>query len=113
MVKLLWISLPKVGFLLDGCLYSSVNGLTAAGTLAVESIAPVTDLMDVPAPVPGLGPRSSAALLGTASLSGIGLSILFGDVACKRRFFWLSLAQLGDSLLFLWAWWRGEGRRFW
>mmetsp|Transcript_129317 Transcript_129317/g.360168 ORF Transcript_129317/g.360168 Transcript_129317/m.360168 type:complete len:355 (+) Transcript_129317:200-1264(+) len=109
MCKLLVVSLPKVGFLFNGCFWSSVGGLSAVAALAAACIPPFFELLDHPAPLAATGPHISAGLLVSSGASGVSLAIWFGEAVCAHIFFWLSFVLCIDGLLFGWAWWRGEG----
>lgn len=109
MWKFLIISLPWVGFLLNGCFWSSIGGLTTAITLGVICLPPYFELLDIRASLPATGLRVSACLIGSAGGSGVSCAFFIGDQMCAGTFLWLSVLLCVDCLLFGWAWWQGEG----
>lgn len=113
MIKFAVCSLPFTGFLLGGCLWSSVAGLASVMSLALACLPHWLDLLGIPS----LGPPGSVSyylsmssqVIASAACSGIALSILFGDEGCSAMFFQLYIVLLADAGLFYMACWSGEG----
>lgn len=107
------LSLPLVGFMLDGCFWSSCSGLFNVVTLACTCLPQTLEMLKVPSPPfvvkIGVGLIASASGALAAGASGIVVAVLHGDEICKNTFLAASVALVSDGVLFGWAWYRGEG----
>eukprot|EP00411_Alexandrium_monilatum_P121055 CAMPEP_0175648262 /NCGR_PEP_ID=MMETSP0097-20121207/8243_1 /TAXON_ID=311494 /ORGANISM="Alexandrium monilatum, Strain CCMP3105" /LENGTH=344 /DNA_ID=CAMNT_0016954179 /DNA_START=103 /DNA_END=1134 /DNA_ORIENTATION=- len=89
MGDLLFMSLPRVGYLYAGCWWNSINGLSAAPTLAIACVPDVFELLGWPKPFAATGAHMSAVMIASSGASGISVAVFFGEPVCARRFFWL------------------------
>jgi len=109
LVRVSFISLPLTGFLLDGCLWSAINGISIAIALGPVVLPPWLELAGVHVAFPTPGLRFAAVTLGSSSISGICLVFTVGDPSCSWLFLAPNCWSAVVSMLFGYAWLQAEG----
>jgi len=106
--NLLLMSLPKVGYMLAGCLWSSVSGLSTVLTLGAACVRPVCGFLEIPSVFGHLGCWKTATFLLSTGGSGIAFAVFFGDPVCAGTFVKLFILCCIDGGIFGWAWFKRE-----
>jgi len=106
--NLLLMSLPKVGYMLAGCLWSSITGLTTVLTLAAACFTPVCDFLEIQSPFGKVGCYKTAIFLVSTGGSGMSFALLFGDAVCAGTFVKLFILCCVDGAVFGWAYYKEE-----
>jgi len=108
-------SLPVIGDMFQGCFYLSCHGLGAACTLFCMAIPHWCELFHIQLPgwVKAMSLsslRTAGASLASCGSSGVYMVLIWGHgEECSNHFWILEILLCVDSLLFTYAWWKGEG----
>jgi len=113
------LSLPVIGYMFDGCFWNAVSGCGSVFTLVGVCLPQVIALFghDVPSAIQSMsigGFMSSGLLTAVCMLAGEGASgfvLAFFDSSstCSAPFYIINILLLVNALLFLVAWYLGEG----
>lgn len=108
-------SLPIIGDMFSGCFYLSIHGLTTSSSLFLMAIPYWCKFLHIQLP-PWIKAMSldsleaSGAALFTAGWSGCSMVLWWGHgEECSNHFWLLEVLLVVDSLLFSYAWYKGEG----
>merc|ERR1719287_460884 len=99
----------------NGCMYLSIHGLSAACTLFCMSVPHWCKLFHITLPswvkqmsLDNL--RTAGATLMSLGSSGVWMTLFWGHgEECSSDFFMLEVLMRLGSLLFTYAWYKGEG----